>query len=510
MLGDLRVKLNQQEMQLESTRQQLGDLREFNAVMDVRLNTTEVQVMGLKEVSAAQGLEIGCAKARLDVSEKDMKEVKTQGEAQASKINALEDRSSSTESQVLGQQAEMGGMKDEIDDLKKEISGISGEGVVVDLKADIESLKNENAAQALELKALGDKSSSTGVQVEEQQAAVLELKATVEGLRGENAAQARELTALGEKSSATQSQVEVQTAAVVELQAEVEGLKVQTTAQALELDALSDMANSTGSQVAEQLITVAGLQVAVETLTSQSSALDAELEAIDMKATSVEMQVGEQQAAVVELKAKVEGLQTENAAQATELKTLGGQFTDHQGMLDTHALIMTGTYKAVEVLVNDVGALKEHVADLVDGSGGSSGGGAVVAFSAALGVSGRFGPYNSEHVIRFKNVITRVGEGYDPKTGIFTATINGVYYFSFTTAGVSDHYSRGVIFYKNTTQISHASERSRNDGYGHVTSSATLQLVKGDRVYLSLSRNFQLYDDTNNHNTFNGFLISSN
>lgn len=43
--------------------------------------------------------------------------------AQTSKINALEERSSSMENQVQGQQAEMGGMKAEIEDLKNEITG---------------------------------------------------------------------------------------------------------------------------------------------------------------------------------------------------------------------------------------------------------------------------------------------------------------------------------------------------------------------------------------------------
>lgn len=49
-------------------------------------------------------------------------------------------------------------------------------------------------------------------------------------------------------------------------------------------------------------------------------------------------------------------------------------------------------------------------------------GGASVAFSAALGYSGRFGPYHSERVVIFKDVITRVGEGYDPSTGVCLCT----------------------------------------------------------------------------------------
>ncbi|KAG9282206.1 collagen alpha-2(VIII) chain-like [Astyanax mexicanus] len=132
-----------------------------------------------------------------------------------------------------------------------------------------------------------------------------------------------------------------------------------------------------------------------------------------------------------------------------------------------------------------------------------------VAFSAALGLpAGLRGPFGSETTIVYKNVLTNVGNAYNPATGIFTALYRGVYYIRFT-GGVYDNnrYNIGVNLYKNNHFLMHLGENSIDGIAKHVSSGVTIQLEPGDQMYTRLPPYYVLWDDSFFRTSFSGFFL---
>ncbi|XP_036435946.1 complement C1q-like protein 2 isoform X2 [Colossoma macropomum] len=132
-----------------------------------------------------------------------------------------------------------------------------------------------------------------------------------------------------------------------------------------------------------------------------------------------------------------------------------------------------------------------------------------VAFSAALGLpAGLRGPINAETTLVYKNVLTNIGNAYNPSTGIFTAPFRGVYYIRFT-AGVYDNnsYNIGLNLYKNGQHLLHLGENSIDGIAKHVSSGVTLVLAAEDQVYTRLPANYVVWDDSYFRTSFSGFLL---
>ncbi|KAL7834233.1 hypothetical protein SRHO_G00284800 [Serrasalmus rhombeus] len=132
-----------------------------------------------------------------------------------------------------------------------------------------------------------------------------------------------------------------------------------------------------------------------------------------------------------------------------------------------------------------------------------------VAFSAAIGMpAGPRGPVNTEFTLIYKNVLTNIGNAYNPSSGIFTAPFKGVYYIRFTASLYdSNSFNLGLNLYKNGHVLMHLGEIG-SDGYAkHVSSGVALELVVGDQVYTKLPANYGVYDDSLFRTSFSGFLI---
>ncbi|KAL7848447.1 hypothetical protein AOLI_G00231650 [Acnodon oligacanthus] len=129
-----------------------------------------------------------------------------------------------------------------------------------------------------------------------------------------------------------------------------------------------------------------------------------------------------------------------------------------------------------------------------------------VAFSFASGLNGHLGPFNVDTTLVFSKEITNVGKAFSPITGVFTAPLRGVYYFRFNLFGNSASHWVAVYLFKNQENILYVSERP--DGVNeYISSGATLLLEKGDLVYIKLNSGCQIFDNSDNHCTFSGFLL---
>ncbi|KAK7939936.1 hypothetical protein WMY93_003262 [Mugilogobius chulae] len=167
-----------------------------------------------------------------------------------------------------------------------------------------------------------------------------------------------------------------------------------------------------------------------------------------------------------------------------------------------------------------VGALTEKVANLIDKMTqmekeltelkSITQGTPKVAFSAALYEtgSGDTGPFNTATPLKYKKVFANFGSNYNPATGIFTATVKGVYFFRFTMYNnVRSTPNSVLILRKNEEQIVSLWDLSGTDANDTGSNAAVLSLEAGDTVHVELMANRQVYDDQAHYNTFTGFLL---
>ncbi|XP_059201128.1 complement C1q-like protein 2 isoform X2 [Centropristis striata] len=128
-----------------------------------------------------------------------------------------------------------------------------------------------------------------------------------------------------------------------------------------------------------------------------------------------------------------------------------------------------------------------------------------VAFGASIDNNGNIGPFNTHIILTYKNVYSNTGS-YNPATGIFTAPVRGVYYFSYSGHNSSSR-PMGLHLMKNGAHMVMVYNHAAGNRWETATNGMTLQLEVGDQVYMRLIANTWIFDNGNRHSTFIGFLL---
>ncbi|XP_041634953.1 complement C1q-like protein 2 [Cheilinus undulatus] len=132
-----------------------------------------------------------------------------------------------------------------------------------------------------------------------------------------------------------------------------------------------------------------------------------------------------------------------------------------------------------------------------------------VIFSAAVGgPDSAVGPFNTATTLIYRTVITNIGNAYSSATGIFTAPVAGVYYFTFFYHADGRHRAFLLLF-KNSQKIvdssDHASSFDKADNGGNAV---ILQLQQGDQVFMRMEPNTHVWGNPC-VTTFSGYLITA-
>ncbi|XP_077863114.1 uncharacterized protein LOC144345897 [Saccoglossus kowalevskii] len=125
------------------------------------------------------------------------------------------------------------------------------------------------------------------------------------------------------------------------------------------------------------------------------------------------------------------------------------------------------------------------------------------AFRSETLLGSNRGPQN----IVFSDAKMNYGESFDTNTGLFTCTVPGIYYFSFTIRSYEGK-GIGVLLMQNDERVV-AMITDSSDRKVMQTQSVVLALNHGDQIWLLLgpSDNFAIYGNDFNYNTFNGMLL---
>ncbi|CAG2204757.1 C1QL [Mytilus edulis] len=128
----------------------------------------------------------------------------------------------------------------------------------------------------------------------------------------------------------------------------------------------------------------------------------------------------------------------------------------------------------------------------------------VPAFSASLSTGKSFS--GSTKVI-FDKVWANIGDGYDSRSGIFTAPQSGVYQFSCTI--MRNEKDVSVYLFQNEIKTVAILPGSIKD-FAPGTLNIVLKLKKDDKVFIRNGQSQQIYSESGSHfSMFSGFMISN-
>uniref|UniRef100_A0A672T3V0 Complement C1q like 2 n=1 Tax=Sinocyclocheilus grahami TaxID=75366 RepID=A0A672T3V0_SINGR len=130
-------------------------------------------------------------------------------------------------------------------------------------------------------------------------------------------------------------------------------------------------------------------------------------------------------------------------------------------------------------------------------------------------------PHEGYEVLRFDDVVTNVGNHYDPTTGKFTCQVSGIYYFTYHvlmrggdgTSMWADLCKNGQVLALNDNlrlfeQVrASAIAQDADQNYDYASNSVVLHLDSGDEIYVKLDGGKAHGGNNNKYSTFSGFIL---
>ncbi|KAM6948891.1 complement C1q-like protein 3b [Aplochiton taeniatus] len=111
-------------------------------------------------------------------------------------------------------------------------------------------------------------------------------------------------------------------------------------------------------------------------------------------------------------------------------------------------------------------------------------------------------------ILKFDDVVTNVGNHFDPSTGKFTCSIPGIYFFVYhVLMRGGDGTSMWADLCKNNQVRASAIAQDADQNYDYASNSAVLHLEPGDEIYIKLDGGKAHGGNNNKYSTFSGFMV---
>ncbi|XP_072272896.1 complement C1q-like protein 2 [Pyxicephalus adspersus] len=117
-------------------------------------------------------------------------------------------------------------------------------------------------------------------------------------------------------------------------------------------------------------------------------------------------------------------------------------------------------------------------------------------------------PHEGYELLKFDDVVTNLGNHYDPTTGKFTCQVPGIYYFTYhILMRGGDGTSMWADLCKNGQVRASAIAQDADQNYDYASNSVVLHLDSGDEIYVKLDGGKAHGGNNNKYSTFSGFIL---